>query len=757
MSELTTEQKAYIDYDGLEDTKLIACAGSGKTKCIIARIDKCIETKMCNSNNILMLTFSRFTRDDFLTKIKKYNAANINTSTIKTIDSFAKTLIDANNEIDVSLLSYRFMKYLQVLSKEELLQNQQLSVIKFIYVDEAQDLNEIQYNIFVLLKQKLNIILNFVGDPNQNIYQFRASSDKYFVEFPAKTFILTHNFRSHESIINFSKHLRPNTDLDVVCELGKNDMKPVIIFHETDYELEELLIRILDEASEKHIEMSDIAILAPTRGRMRGYGKSHGLCLITNILYRAGKKFKQFYEEATDDFNTHVAYAPEKGCVNVLTYMGSKGLEWKYVILIDADSCLINKRSFNEEKHKNDRYLLYVACSRAICNMVIFSRIRSVGGSPEFNLNQWFSHVPQNAYQFDDMYKEVFKIQPIRSYDLGSNEKRITKIIDKMDEVMLDELSTLCQYGNGPNPATTKQVTLMYQKKFPNLDQYSSVFLGKYVEALFYAFYCIHTNKSQEKFVDISNIIESKCVVTDISHIVTEWFYLNRQSLTWAKYDAIKHTLDEHIQNTVDKKFTRDTELNKHTIVNDGYFKTFILSKRKQLKHSYDKYIVCKNHKKIRKYLFDLIILVYALDTQHYFHVKNKGKKFKRILKHFNELFDELYLYVTKMNVHFVEHNMPISKWDMMGEIDLIELNDNKRFIWEIKCTTEITLKHVLQVLMYNLMGHDSLGLQQEQEIKLNFLNILKGEYVLITIKLSYQSILKIIEKFVVTGNKPNT
>ena len=32
------------------------------------------------------------------------------------------------------------------------------------------------------------------------------------------------------------------------------------------------------------------AILSPTRGRMRGYGNSHGLCLISNILYKAGIK-----------------------------------------------------------------------------------------------------------------------------------------------------------------------------------------------------------------------------------------------------------------------------------------------------------------------------------------------------------------------------------------------------------------------------------------------------------------------------------
>ena len=41
----TKEQSKYIDYIGNKNTKLIACAGSGKTRCIIARISNLIEKK----------------------------------------------------------------------------------------------------------------------------------------------------------------------------------------------------------------------------------------------------------------------------------------------------------------------------------------------------------------------------------------------------------------------------------------------------------------------------------------------------------------------------------------------------------------------------------------------------------------------------------------------------------------------------------------------------------------------------------------
>jgi superfamily I DNA/RNA helicase len=103
----TDEQLRYINYNKKNHTKLLACAGSGKTRCIIARMSKLIERKKYDTDSILMLTFSRFTRDDFMNKIKTCGETNINVNSIKTIDKFAKQIIDPDGTVDVSLLSYR--------------------------------------------------------------------------------------------------------------------------------------------------------------------------------------------------------------------------------------------------------------------------------------------------------------------------------------------------------------------------------------------------------------------------------------------------------------------------------------------------------------------------------------------------------------------------------------------------------------------------------------------------------------------------
>lgn len=740
-SKFTQEQLNYIKYEKIKDTKLIATAGSGKTRCIVNRMSYLIMMKMLDPDEILMLTFSRFTRDDFINKIRKLGITNVPEKQIKTIDSFAKTLIDENNEIDVSLLSYKFMKYLETATEEEIKANTKLNLVKCVFVDEAQDLNEIQYKILMLLKEKNATVINLIGDPNQNIYQFRNSSDKFLTNFNAETFCLTKNFRSHNPIIEFSKHLRPVKDLDVQGQLGQSECLPNFIFHENDSDLEKYLVILIKEAVKQNIDASEIAILSPTRGRMMGQGRSHGLCFISNLLYKNKIKFKQFYEEAIDDQQTGIRYCPEKGHVNLLTYMGSKGLEWKFVILVDADVCLINKRQFSDSKHKNDQYLLYVACSRAVTNMVIFSKYKCHEGNFTFQLNPWFKLIPKNCYSMDQRLEKFFKYPGINPKDMVDNEKRTTKLLDKLGEELLDELATICKYGK-----IDKIIEKIYDKDY-SVTISSNLFLGKYVENLFRVYYCMAANKPKPVYMDIQNII-NKSIITNVPIMVSEWFYRNRDHITWEKYDEQKgenscDPLDKVITDCVDKLFNRDQPLQSHTIVNDGYFKSFILTLRDKIEENYNKYKETTNTQKVKKYLFDIMILLYSLETQHYFHALSKGKKFKEILIVCDEMFDSIKKYAYETTMKFESNNVAIEKDGLIGEVDLIDDNGN---IWEVKCTSDISLKHVLQVLMYNLLRNDYN--KETNIININFINFLKGEKIVFPISLTQKDINRIKEIF---------
>lgn len=85
---------------------------------------------------------------------------------------------------------------------------------KHICVDEAQDLNKAQYEfINAFCGEKIKSIL-MVGDPNQMIYGFNGSSEKYlltqFVEdYQPTQYQLTENYRSTKAVIKVANKIKP--------------------------------------------------------------------------------------------------------------------------------------------------------------------------------------------------------------------------------------------------------------------------------------------------------------------------------------------------------------------------------------------------------------------------------------------------------------------------------------------------------------------------------------------------------------------
>lgn len=95
-----------------------------------------------------------------------------------------------------------YQEYRSILTEEEsnekcdlsLLQNKALEVIesfkdaskifKYIIVDEYQDTNSIQEQLYFALAGNKNICV--VGDDDQALYRFRGSTVENFVEFPSR-------------------------------------------------------------------------------------------------------------------------------------------------------------------------------------------------------------------------------------------------------------------------------------------------------------------------------------------------------------------------------------------------------------------------------------------------------------------------------------------------------------------------------------------------------------------------------------------
>ena len=86
-----------------------------------------------------------------------------------------------------------------------------------ICVDEAQDLNNAQYQLLLALANNEFTNIMMVGDPNQSIYHFNGSSpdymDKKFVRsFKPVIFELNENFRSSKAVLLAAKKVVPDAE-----------------------------------------------------------------------------------------------------------------------------------------------------------------------------------------------------------------------------------------------------------------------------------------------------------------------------------------------------------------------------------------------------------------------------------------------------------------------------------------------------------------------------------------------------------------
>ena len=92
----------------------------------------------------------------------------------------------------------------KMLVKEEEILSRVKEQYRYIFIDEYQDLNFGQYELAKMISQGNHIVV--IGDPDQSIYGFRGSDNKYFNRFSddfpgCEKIILTKNYRSTQTII----------------------------------------------------------------------------------------------------------------------------------------------------------------------------------------------------------------------------------------------------------------------------------------------------------------------------------------------------------------------------------------------------------------------------------------------------------------------------------------------------------------------------------------------------------------------------
>ena len=145
-------------------------------------------------------------------------------SEIRSGVNFPSNILTAKKMYQDTLISKRYFdfsmimeKALECLEDDNNLAKSIKSNLKYLIVDEYQDVNPLQEKLINRLQEISGCKLIVVGDDDQNIYQWRGSNNKYIIDFEnkfeqdeVKTIPLSMNYRSSEGITRLSESLISN-------------------------------------------------------------------------------------------------------------------------------------------------------------------------------------------------------------------------------------------------------------------------------------------------------------------------------------------------------------------------------------------------------------------------------------------------------------------------------------------------------------------------------------------------------------------
>lgn len=141
--------------------------------------------------------------------------------------------------------------------------------LNYIQVDEFQDSSFTEMQLIDMISDKHRNLM-IVGDPDQNIYEWRGSDVKLLVDFdkkhePTKTIFLNQNYRSTPQILKCANTLIDNNQCRLKKELftkGKDGEKVFYYHTKNEYEEADKIIEIIQELRRKsNVNFSDFAVL----------------------------------------------------------------------------------------------------------------------------------------------------------------------------------------------------------------------------------------------------------------------------------------------------------------------------------------------------------------------------------------------------------------------------------------------------------------------------------------------------------------
>lgn len=361
---LTDEQRKVVFSDFQRSMLVLAGAGSGKSSTIVTRIKYLLDQGVRESS-IILTTFTRNAANDMkdkLFEIMGYKSDIV----VGTIDSIAKYYIELNKEVEVNDVEQYAPEFLKMIRKRP----QFFSTFKYLFVDEVQDINQVQFEIMYEF-YKNGVYIIGIGDDCQNIYEFRGSNIKYILHFQnyfenSDIYKLNNNFRSTREIVAVANESIKRNQFKIPKTMVASNpnlisgpqKKPRVKFFPTESQQFRFVLDKIKEYIEEGVKEDHICVMSYTNKPLQ---------LLHKIL--VDNNINAYYNSGNDD----TKIVKMSGYVNLNTIHKAKGLEYKFVFLVNMnDQVNLNVYKYNsQDKGKCQRLIeanrrvFYVGVTRA--------------------------------------------------------------------------------------------------------------------------------------------------------------------------------------------------------------------------------------------------------------------------------------------------------------------------------------------------------------------------------------------------------
>lgn len=414
---LTHEQREIVYQDINKNIIVTACAGSGKSSTMLCRVKYLLENKI-NEESIIMTTFTRDAARDMQEKLCNILGYS---SKIKvgTLDSIACSIVTNTSNKKrqfehVSEYSPLFLEYLKKCGSSF------FQRYAYLFVDEFQDINDIQYEIIHTF-YKNGVRIFAVGDESQNIYSFRGSNISYIQNFKnlfnnTISCKLTQNFRCSPAIVEFANAILPKTRMSPrLSRLNEVCKKPRIRYFSCYSEQALFITRKVIQYIKNGYKEHDIVILSPN---------NYALYSIEAELLK--HNIKNNILDSNNGENRYIL-KPEHICLS--TIHKSKGLEWKCVFIVEVSDYSFPKVKSSGVDIDESRRLFYIACTRAKERLYLLY----TANEKEPYVSRFIQGIDKKLYVFEDFDNKYMN-------GISNYKKKSSKNVEYIETIGFSEI-----------------------------------------------------------------------------------------------------------------------------------------------------------------------------------------------------------------------------------------------------------------------------------------------------------------------------